>query len=86
MVKNYVHCETCERDVFLGRKNFDKMYDEVLVFLILTGVGILIYLILRYSKKPNTCPNCESEFDLNNLPAPKAPIPLNQNSHTHKVV
>jgi hypothetical protein len=29
------------------------------------GIG---YFILRIMKKPNTCPNCETEFDLNNLP------------------
>lgn len=49
----------------------------------MTGVGILIYLILRYSKQPNTCPNCESEFDLKNLPAPSAPPPLKTELTAH---
>ena len=32
------------------------------------GLGIFIYLILKYSKKKDRCPNCDSQFDLENLP------------------
>jgi len=35
--------------------------------MVLTGIGFIIYLILRFLKNKNTCPNCESEFDLTNL-------------------
>jgi hypothetical protein len=31
------------------------------------GVGFFIYLILKYSKKKDRCPNCETQFDLQNL-------------------
>ncbi|MFX1390774.1 MAG: LITAF-like zinc ribbon domain-containing protein [Promethearchaeota archaeon] len=65
-----MYCPTCEKEVTLRRKNFDHVYHEVLCFMVILtlGLGFLIYFILKYSKKPNTCPNCESEFDLNNLP------------------
>lgn len=66
-----VYCPTCEQIVELRRKNFDHQYHEILCFtVILTlGLGFFIYLILKYSKKPNTCPNCESVFDLKNIPS-----------------
>ena len=71
-----VYCPTCEEIVTLRRKNFDHVYHEVLCFMVILtlGLGFIIYLILKYSKKPNTCPNCESVFDLNNLPAQKINI------------
>jgi len=64
-----VYCPTCEKIVVLRRKNFDHVYHEVLCFMVILtlGLGFLIYYILKYAKKPNTCPNCESIFDLNNL-------------------
>jgi hypothetical protein len=70
-----VYCPTCEKEVVLRRKNFDHVYHEVLCFMVILtlGLGFIIYFILKYSKKPNTCPNCESVFDLGNLP----PNPLN---------
>lgn len=66
-----VYCPTCEREVELRRKNFDHAYHEILCFMVILtlGLGFLIYYILKYSKKPNTCPNCESVFDLDNLPS-----------------
>jgi len=71
--KHSIYCPVCEKDVVLRRKNFDHIYHEVLCFLVILtlGLGFIIYLILKYSKKPNTCPNCESIFDLQNLPEPK---------------
>ncbi|UCC20550.1 MAG: LITAF-like zinc ribbon domain-containing protein [Promethearchaeota archaeon] len=64
-----VYCPTCEEIVTLRRKNFDHVYHEILCFMVILtlGLGFIIYFILKYSKKPNTCPNCESIFDLNNL-------------------
>jgi hypothetical protein len=64
------YCPTCEKVVVLRRKNFDHAYHEILCFtVILTmGLGFILYYILKYRKKPNTCPNCESTFDLKNLP------------------
>ena len=61
-----VYCPTCEEIVVLRRKNFDHAYHEILCFsVILTmGLGFILYYILKYRKKPNTCPNCESVFDL----------------------
>jgi len=66
MVKRIVYCETCEREVELRRKNFEQQYQEILCLLIVFTVGIG-YWILKYSKKKNTCPYCESVFDLRNL-------------------
>jgi len=68
-----VYCPTCEEIVTLRRKNFDHVYHEILCFMVILtlGLGFIIYFILKYSKKPNTCPNCESVFDLNNLPTQK---------------
>jgi hypothetical protein len=31
------------------------------------GLGFILYLILKYSKPKDRCPNCEAQFDLNNL-------------------
>ncbi len=69
--KRTVFCETCECEVVLGRKNFEHQYHELLCFLVILtlGVGFIIYYLLKYNKKPNTCPNCESVFDLKNLPS-----------------
>ncbi|MFX0004640.1 MAG: hypothetical protein ACFE9C_15325 [Candidatus Hodarchaeota archaeon] len=66
-----VYCPTCEMVVALRRKNFDHVYHEVLCFMVILtlGLGFIVYFILKYSKKPNTCPNCESVFDLHNLPS-----------------
>ncbi len=64
-----VYCPTCEREVNLRRKNFDPVYHEVLCFMVILtlGLGFLVFFILKYSKKPNTCPNCESVFDLKKI-------------------
>ncbi|MFX0083124.1 MAG: hypothetical protein ACFE94_15360 [Candidatus Hodarchaeota archaeon] len=37
------------------------------MIILTVGLGFIIYFILKYSKKPNTCPNCEAEFDLKTL-------------------
>ena len=68
-MKNTVYCPTCEQNVMLRRKNFDHTYHEILCFsVILTmGLGYILYLILKYSKPKDRCPNCEALFDLNNL-------------------
>ncbi|MHA2036816.1 MAG: LITAF-like zinc ribbon domain-containing protein [Promethearchaeota archaeon] len=64
--KRTVYCPTCEREVVLRRKNFEHQYHELLCFLVILtlGVGFIIYYLLKLSKKPNTCPNCETEFDM----------------------
>ena len=77
-----VYCETCEREVVLRRKNFSHMYHEVLCILTIATLGIG-YLILRFMKKKNTCPNCQSEFDLKNLP--KTPSPNTKISKANKI-
>ena len=70
MGKKIVYCPTCEQKIVLRRKNFDHVYHEVLAFMVILtcGLGIFIYLILKYSKKKDRCPNCDSQFDLENLP------------------
>jgi len=64
--KRTVFCPTCEREVVLRRKNFEHQYHELLCFLVILtlGMGFIIYYLLKFIKKPNTCPNCETEFDL----------------------
>ncbi len=64
-----VFCPTCEQTVELGRKTFEHQYHEILMFMVIMtiGLGFIIYFILKYSKKSNTCPNCESVFDLKTL-------------------
>lgn len=62
-----VFCETCGKHVILRRKPFEHKYHELLCILIITGVGFLMYLILKYSKKKDRCPNCETKFDIGNI-------------------
>lgn len=67
--KKTVYCPTCEQEVILRRKNFEHMYHEILCFLVImtVGLGFFVYLILKYSKKKDRCPNCEAQFDLKKL-------------------
>ena len=67
--KKTVYCPTCEQEVILRRKNFEHMYHEILCFLVImtVGLGFFVYLILKYSKKKDRCPNCETQFDLKKL-------------------
>ncbi|GAF82133.1 unnamed protein product, partial [marine sediment metagenome] len=67
--KNTVYCPTCEQEVILRRKNFEHMYHEILCFMVTMtiGLGFFVYLILKYSKKKDRCPNCERQFDLKKL-------------------
>ncbi|MFW9882462.1 MAG: LITAF-like zinc ribbon domain-containing protein [Candidatus Thorarchaeota archaeon] len=71
-----VYCPTCEEIVELRRANFQHRYHELLCFMVILtlGLGFIIYFVLKYSKKPNTCPNCESVFDLKSLSAQKINI------------
>ncbi|NVM43509.1 MAG: LITAF-like zinc ribbon domain-containing protein [Candidatus Lokiarchaeota archaeon] len=71
--KHTVFCPTCEAEVILRRKNFEHRYHELLCFAVIltAGIGFFLYLILKYSKPENTCPNCEREFDIQNLPDKK---------------
>ncbi|MBD3212531.1 MAG: hypothetical protein GF311_07980 [Candidatus Lokiarchaeota archaeon] len=61
-----VYCPTCERMVLPRRKNFDHKYHELIFFFVcLTfGLGYIIYLILKYKKKKDTCPYCERKLNL----------------------
>lgn len=80
--KKTVYCKTCEREVTLTRKNFEHIYHEVLCFMVILtlGLGFIIYYVLKYSKKPNTCPNCESVFDLKKIESNL--IEINQHSES----
>ena len=75
-VKRIIYCETCEREVELRRKDIEQKYNEIVCFLTLFTLGIG-YIILKYSRKKNTCPYCETKFDLKNLPT--KPVMENQN-------
>ncbi len=70
MVKNLVYCDTCEANVILRRRQFQHKYHELLCILILITFG-LGYIVLKFSKKKNCCPNCQESFDLKNLPPPR---------------
>jgi len=67
--KNTVYCPVCQRKVVLRRKNFDHVYHEVLCFMVLLtcGLGFFIYLALKYSKKKDRCPSCETKFNLETI-------------------
>lgn len=62
-----VYCNICENYVRLARKKFDHIYHEILVILILTGIGAILYLILKYIRPKNRCPHCERTFDVEAL-------------------
>ncbi|MFX1337685.1 MAG: hypothetical protein ACFFDK_03665 [Promethearchaeota archaeon] len=62
-----IYCETCEREVELRRKDIAQKYNEIVCFLTLFTLGIG-YIILKYTRKKDTCPYCERKFDLKNLP------------------
>jgi hypothetical protein len=66
-VKRIIYCETCEREVELRRKDIAQKYNEIVCFLALFTLGIG-YIILKYTRKKDTCPYCETKFDLKNLP------------------
>jgi hypothetical protein len=70
MVKRIVYCETCEKNIVLRRKQFEHIYHEILCLLTLVSFG-MAYLILKFIKKKNSCPNCQSIFDMKNLPKPR---------------
>lgn len=69
MEKKVVYCDVCEQEIVLSRKSFNHKYHEILFFMIVLtlGLGYFVYLILKYRKKKDTCPNCESKFDLTTL-------------------
>lgn len=64
-----VYCHICDRNVEPTRKQIDQKYHEIwFFFVILTfGIGYIVYLIMKYRKKKNTCPYCEDKFDLQYL-------------------
>ncbi|MBN1214107.1 MAG: hypothetical protein JXA99_01570 [Candidatus Lokiarchaeota archaeon] len=64
-----VFCNTCERYVELKRKQIDQKYHELWFFFVFLtfGFGYLIFLIVKYRKRKNSCPYCEDIFDLNNI-------------------
>jgi len=68
-LKGSIFCPVCDRNIKLIRANFDHIYHELLCFLVILtlGIGLFFVLIVKYLKKKNTCPNCESIFDLESL-------------------
>ena len=69
MEKKLVYCPICEAWVKPARKTFDHVYHELLCFMIVLtmGIGFFVYLILKYRKKRNRCPNCETILDLTQI-------------------
>jgi hypothetical protein len=59
-----VYCDVCDEYVEPTRLNFEHKYHELLFFMVVLtcGVGFIIYLILKYRKKPHYCPNCEKKL------------------------
>ena len=52
-------CPRCNQQVLLARKEFDTCLAIVLLF---TGIGILIYLAVYFSKKPDRCAHCGTQI------------------------
>ncbi|MBD3197831.1 MAG: hypothetical protein GF317_22460 [Candidatus Lokiarchaeota archaeon] len=65
-MKDKVYCSVCERYVKPSRKKIDHKYHELwaFFFFLTFGIGFIIYLIIKFRKKQNTCPFCESVLDL----------------------
>ncbi|TFG01143.1 MAG: hypothetical protein EU541_00035 [Promethearchaeota archaeon] len=74
MTKKHVWCPTCERYVKLKYKSMPHTYHELWAFFIFLtfGIGIIIYLLIRYHQPKNRCPHCERKFDLEK-PLPEGP-------------
>ncbi|MFX1236819.1 MAG: hypothetical protein ACFFAS_08180 [Promethearchaeota archaeon] len=70
MGKKTIYCDVCDQNVSLRRKQFEHKYHEILCLTMIVTFG-MSYLILRYIKRKDTCPNCQTRFDLDNLPVPK---------------
>jgi hypothetical protein len=69
-VNRIVYCETCQREVKLVRRHFKQKYNELICFLTLFTIGIG-YIILKYTRKKDTCPYCERRFDLTQIKTKK---------------
>ena len=52
-------CPRCNQQVLLVRKEFDTCLAIVLLF---TGIGIIIYLAVYYSRKQEFCIHCQNRI------------------------
>ena len=54
-----MYCEKCQTNVLTKREDLD-IGIIILLFIFTAGLGIIIYLIVYYDKKPNRCIHCNS--------------------------
>ncbi len=62
-----IYCPVCDQEVTLRRKQFEHKYHEILCLTMIVTFG-MSYVILKYIKKKDTCPNCQTRYDLKSLP------------------
>lgn len=54
-----MYCEKCQANVLTKREDLD-MGIIIILFIFTAGLGILIYLVVYYDRKPNRCIHCNS--------------------------
>jgi len=54
-----MYCEKCQTNVLTKREDLDVGI-IILLFIFTAGLGVLIYLVVYYDKKPNRCIHCNS--------------------------
>lgn len=67
------YCEHCKQNVLLTRQDIDVCL-AIILLLFTAGIGLVIYLIIYYSKSKNRCVHCGTEvvtFLEQQTPSPK---------------
>lgn len=59
MVNNIGYCPHCKQNVLLKREDIDVCV-AIILFFFTAGIGLIVYLIIYYSKPQNRCVNCNS--------------------------
>lgn len=81
------YCPHCKKNVLLKRQDIDACL-AIILLIFTAGIGLLIYLILYYSKKENRCVHCGTEVTrfLNDLSADEQILPYNPPSEDLKAL
>ena len=67
------YCEHCKQNVLLSRQDIDTCL-AIILLLFTAGIGLIIYLIIYYSRPKNRCVHCGTEvvtFLEQQTPSPK---------------
>ena len=59
MINNIGYCPHCKQNVLLKREDIDVCV-AIILFFFTVGIGLIIYLIIYYSKPQNRCVHCNS--------------------------